>query len=524
MVRALALVFAIVMTLTAADISGLVAAENDGSSVVGAAVTLRSGGNIVAEFETDDSGRFRALGLPAADYIVSVTKASFTTVERRVALTATGADIFLQITKLGVISGRVTDNQGNGIRNFVVAAVPVPADGAPPRVYNSRPKGAVTDASGRYRIFGLPAGDYAVLALAGNGRSIADVPNGALIDTSHGNTADFYPSGSRPTVFSIRSGEQHANIDIKVYSGPLFSIRGTVAGPGPDTPYRVSLVADVVGIPLASAIYQPGKEFRFDRIAPGTYKVVASRQVSSAANSIIDLINSGQIVINSANEAAIIQELEGARAVDRDARNRQPIEPAFAETTVTLAQDLNDLTLSARSGVDVKLSYKPPQDCPSSVQLTLNPMEYRGVGSSSKKLDAGVESPLTGIPSTEYAVALALPESSGCYAVTSLIDFRQVSPGAIVPIVAAKMGRIQGKVDTAGFSTDEFTIVLMGPDGFTKRTFALAKDSSFSIPNVRPERYRLSVSRRTATRMVAADQNVVVESGAVALVEFPTLF
>lgn len=519
--RTLALGLGIATTLAAADLSGVVVAEHDGSPVVAAAITLRSDGNVVAELETDSSGLFRASGLPAAEYVVVATKASFTTAERRVALTEAGADVLLQITKLGVVSGRVTDAQGNGVRNMVVAAVPVPADGGALRVYNSRPKGAATDSSGRYRIFGLTAGDYVVVALAGNARSIANVANGVVADTSHGNTAEYFPSSRSPRVLPIRSGEEHTNINFTAYAGPLFTIRGTVNGPSPDTPYLVSLVAEHVGIPLASSIAQPGQEFQFDRVAPGTYKIVAARQ-PFAANSILELINSGQLVITSANEAAIAQILETERAAASTQRV-QRAEPAFAETTVTVSQDITGVTLSARPGVETKLIYQAAEGCPFFVQLILNPIEYLGSGSTVKKLETGVESSVIGMPSGAYSISLDLSESSGCYGVTSTIDFRQGSPGTAIPIVVAHMGSIRGKVDTTGYTNEEFTILLTTSDGVTKRTLALSQDSSFSIQNLRPGRYSVSVTRRSKTRVVAADQNVVVESGAIAQVEFPAL-
>ena len=520
MKSALTLLLGIATTLAAADLSGLVVAEHDGSPVVAAAVTLRSGGQVVAELETDDSGVFRAPGLPAADYVVVTTKRSFTTSERRVTLTDAGADLFVQITKLGVISGTVRDNQGNGIRHMVVAAVPVPSDGSPVRVYNSRPMGAATDARGRYRIFGLAAGDYYVVALAGNARSMANVINGAaLADTSHGNTAEYYPPGRSPIVLSIRKGEEHSGIDFTGYTGPLFTIRGTVSGPGPDTAYRVSMVAEDVGIPLASATAQPGKEFQFEHVAPGKYKVVAMRQPPSP---IIEAIESGQLVINDANQATIERILADARAALGP--NGKPPEPAFAETSVTVvSQDVMGVVLSARPGIDAKLLYQPANGCPTSVQLTLNPIEYMGSGSSRKDLKAGEELPLTGMPPAAYNVSLNLPESSGCYTLTSTVDFHQIAPGTTVPIVVAPMGRIQGEVDTTGHLTEEFTIALITPDGIIQRKLALGKDSGFSIPNVRPGRYLLSATRRSANRVVAADQDVVVKSGATAQVEFPAL-
>ncbi len=508
------------LPLAAADLSGLVVAEHDGSAVAGAAVTLRSGGQVVAELETDDAGVFRAPGLPLADYVVVTSKTSFTTSERRVTLTDAGADLFVQITKLGVISGRVTDNQGNAIRHMVVAAVPVPSDGSPVRVYNSRPMGAATDARGRYRIFGLEAGDYYVVALAGNARGMANVINGTVLaDTSHGNTAEYYPPGRSPIVLSIRSGEEHTGIDFTGYTGPLFTIHGTVSGPGPDTPYRVSLVAEDVGIPLASSTAQPGKGFQFDRVAPGTYKIVAMRQPPSP---ILAAIESGQLVITDANREALDRILADARA-SLGPDGKAPA-PAFAETTVTVvSQDVAGIVLSARLGVDAKLLYQPGEGCPATVQLMLDPIEYMGSGRTGKKLEAGMELPLTGMPPASYDVSLNLPESSNCYAATSTIDFREVASDATVPIVAAPMGGILGKVDTTGAHTEDFTIALRTPDGVMQRKLPLAKDSSFSIPNVRPGRYRLSVTRRSASRVTAADQDVVVESAAAAQVDFPAL-
>lgn len=513
------LVFGIATTLAAADLSGLVVAEHDGSPVVAAAISVRNGEKVIAELETDDTGIFRARGLAVAEYTIAATKASFTTAERRVALADAGLDILLQVTKLGVISGRVTDNQGNGIRNMVVTAIPVPADNGPLRVPTARPKGAATDATGRYRIFGLTAGDYVVAALAGNGRSVANVTNGVTADTSHGSSAELYPSSRSPRIFSIRGGEEHTNMNFTGYAGPLFTIKGTVSGPSPETAYRVSLVAEVAGIPLGTATAQPGKEFQFDRVAPGTYKIVAMR-LPSNAQAIIDIINSGQIVITSANEAAIMRELEAARA---EIANNPKAEPAFGETIVTVTQDLAGVTLSARPGVDAKLLYQPAPGCPASVQVTLNPIEYLVTGSTSKKLEAGKELSLTGMPSAAYSVSLDLPESSGCYAATSLVDFRQTSSGAAIPIVAAHMGSIQGKIDTTGHALAEFTVVVILPDGITKRTFSPERDSSFSIPNLIPGRYRVSVARRSAARVIAADQDVAVQSGATAQVEFPPL-
>lgn len=520
-----ALIFTVTAsTLFAADITGLVVAEHDGAPIVAAAITVRSAGQVVAEFETDESGRFRAPGLPAADYTVEAAKASFGAAERRVSLADQNTDLFLPLTKLGVISGRVIDSQGNGIRNVVVAAAPAPTDGGPVRLLNSRPTGAATDASGRYRIFGLPPGDYIAVALTGNARNIANVPNGIAADTSRGSTAEFYPSTRNPTLLSIRSGEEHTNINFTGYAGPLFSISGNVIGPSPETGYRVALVAEGVHTPLLTAIAQPGQPFKLDRVAPGAYRLVAVRQPPSGSN-LIELINTGQILVNAANVDALIRELEAAGAAGSTGADAPvPPPPAFGETTVTVvSQDIANLTLSARPGVDAKLVYQAGDGCPTPVQLVLNPIEYMGLGTTVRRVTAGEEALFTGMPPAPYTVGLNLPESSGCYAATATIDFRAISSGSTVPIVAAPLGRIEGKVDTTGYRAEEFTVALLTPEGVRARTLPLAADSTFSMPNLLPGRYRVSVTRRSATRAIAADQDISVTSGATARLEFPAL-
>lgn len=507
-------------TLAAADLSGLIVAEHDGSPVVSAAVTIRRGSDVVAETATDERGVFRAPNLASAEYTLTATKASFTNAERRVALAAAGEDLFVQLTKLGVISGRVTDGKGAAVGQVVVAAVPV-QPGIPLRVYNARPKGAATDSRGRYRIFGLPAGDYIVVLLGGNARSMAAISTNGVVNTgaSQTNAAQFYPSTRSPVTLSIRSGEEHSDIDFTSYTGPTFSVRGTVSGPSPETPYRLSLVAEGVGVPVASATAQPGKEFVFDRVAPGTYKIVAARLVSNAGN-LLQQLESGQIVVN-VGQAEMAQILAELRA---EAAKEVPSVPAFAEAIVTVtAADMTAIALSARPGIEAKLVYQPAANCPATAQLNLEPFEFLGAGAMARKLDAGQETLIPALPTGAYGVTLNLPETSGCYAATTAIDFRQVSSGTAIPIVAAPLGSAQGKVDTTGYKTEDFTIRVITADGVVTRTLPLAKDSTFSVANLRPGRYRISVMRRTEARVIAADQEVVVESGAAALAEFPAL-
>lgn len=146
----------------APSISGrvMVGAGQDARPVRRAKVTL-TGGGLTAPLvtDTDPRGAFRFARVPAGAHKVTIQKPGFVTLE-----TTRGAgappNAILTMTRGGAIEGLVTGTAGDPIWNVVVSALQAQPDGVAPKVtVQTR-----TDDLGRYRLHGLPAGDYSVEA------------------------------------------------------------------------------------------------------------------------------------------------------------------------------------------------------------------------------------------------------------------------------------------------------------------------------------------------------------------------
>jgi protocatechuate 3,4-dioxygenase beta subunit len=119
---------------------------------------------------------FEALDVPVGVYHVAVSKPGYaatwmgpTTIDQHgIPLDVDAdqrSDLALQLRRGGVITGTVSDDAGDPVSNaWVVADGPGVAD-SPAQPFS----GTVSaDSHGRYRIYGLGAGEYVVSAMPGN--------------------------------------------------------------------------------------------------------------------------------------------------------------------------------------------------------------------------------------------------------------------------------------------------------------------------------------------------------------------
>lgn len=131
--------------------------------------------------ETDENGRYLISDLRAGDYIVGAwsraylnqyyDRAASREEATRVRVTEpdTTHNIDFYLDRGGIISGTVTDHQGNPLQEIYVLAAPVVEDSlidgkdCDDEIQGRYGK-AITDAQGYYEISGLPDGDYLVLA------------------------------------------------------------------------------------------------------------------------------------------------------------------------------------------------------------------------------------------------------------------------------------------------------------------------------------------------------------------------
>ncbi len=289
-----------------ARFSGRVVNAEGGGPIEGAFVRLVSNGANLTEL-TDARGAYEFSGLKPGSYTLSWDKTGFLVRGQKVGLLAMAgqrkveirpgqslreADLVLE--RWGVIAVHVTDDLGIPHARIEVRALSVAGAGSDRKlslpslaVFNSpnftSAKEFETDDKGDARIYGLPAGDYVVVArpwrlpITGQGSSDRDAIFPPL----------YYPgelSAARAQAMSLRAGEE-LSVDIRLTPARTADISGRVmrsdGNPGRGfvilrwNPAGVLYPANLIGDVLYRSDLEDGR-FLFDSLAPGDYLVETS--------------------------------------------------------------------------------------------------------------------------------------------------------------------------------------------------------------------------------------------------------
>jgi hypothetical protein len=202
-----------------------------------AIVTLSRGGRPESlTFITKEDGKFEALDVPVGVYHVVVSKPGYaaswmgpTTVDPQgIPLDIDAdqrADLALQLRRGGVITGIVVDEAGDPVSNAIVIAEGSGVVKSPAQPFI----GTVNaDARGRYRFFGLDAGEYVVAVMPGYSTQTVMVGN----RTTRLRTT-FWPGtterrSARPV--AVSEGEEASGIDVRIARTPVAPL--TIKFPG----------------------------------------------------------------------------------------------------------------------------------------------------------------------------------------------------------------------------------------------------------------------------------------------------
>lgn len=269
-------------------ISGRVVAADTGKPIAGAAVrvlsfeVLRSGRTVL----TNDDGRFEAGALPPGRYQVEVSADFFIRVQfGDVPSPAPGRPIDLvadqhfntanfSLPRAAAVGGVLLDEFGDPAPNIVVQLARIEFVGGRRRLLPIGGSRTPTDDRGQFRAYGLAAGDYYVVALAG-----------AFSDQNQ-------VGGFAPTYFP-GTADVSAATPVHVDAGRDQSITMTMA-PVPTARVAGKLV-DPLGQPIASGIVMlvpsdstgtvtftvarggslPNGTFAFRNVPPGRYTIQA---------------------------------------------------------------------------------------------------------------------------------------------------------------------------------------------------------------------------------------------------------
>jgi hypothetical protein len=268
-------------SLTAAGISGKVLEDHNNAplALAGVRVVSEATHAVIAELDTDGQGKFQTPSLPAGPYRLEVSRPNFLDTVVRVQLTYSSRSITARLIRRVAFSGQVTDTQGAPMVGVFVFALPKPHTGAPPPPYANLLQGgtAPTDRQGKYRLFGLPPGDYLIALVYGASTIAVGQSGDVAVKSGVGSGALFYPTSSQPQVFTVAGGEDLRNINFTAGQSLLFSVSGRVELPS--TPFSIWLALTATGQPtLATAVAQanPDGTFKFEGVPPGRYNLFAS--------------------------------------------------------------------------------------------------------------------------------------------------------------------------------------------------------------------------------------------------------
>lgn len=272
---------------------------------------------------TDDQGRYRIGGLPAATYNITAIKSGFvdSAYGQRRSLRAGAplqladgqqlANVDMKLPRGGVITGRLADEDGEPLARAVVTVMRYQYVRGERQLM---PAGVdQTDDRGQYRVFGLPPGDYYVTATAGGAielmmRTVLEpaAPPAGQSPENVGYAPTYYPGAITPTDatrLNVATGQEVGSIDFQVQLVLLATVRGIVSG----TNAMVMLVPEGGSVgggrgggggrgniaELASgflrgnqalrATTQADGTFAIRNVPPGNYTIVARSDIGSGS-------------------------------------------------------------------------------------------------------------------------------------------------------------------------------------------------------------------------------------------------
>lgn len=456
----------------AQEVDGRVLEDSSGEPLATAELRFHKAGmrELAADLETERDGRFHASGLPAGEYTVDISKPNHVPATLKLRVPATG--VLIRLVRYAVIAGTVRDTEGRPLPGRV--SIPTGRTSGSSRIAVLVKQAGTEELKvvrqealeegGKYRIFDLPPGQYAV------GLWWSGLPAGS--------GAQMYPDNSHPRFFEVAGGEDYRDIDFLVVSGASFSVSGKIEGGAPKAHFSVTLgLPDLPAMPVAQLWTEDDGSFRLEKIPPGTY----------------DLLVAGPVSGYGAFDALLDKE------------------PVFGRMKIqVIGQNLEGVSVPVSAGrtVDVVL-HGAPEGCPKTTQVTLTLLEPWGLMNSGS-VQANFDKPQTArdLAPARYSLSAARL-GPGCYQVNRpVVDLSRDAAGPVA-LELGQAGSIRGTLRAGAASVKDFAVVLLDAEASDTTAAQLAfpdEHGRFEFAALRPGRYRIAAQLATGaakTRWVA---------------------
>ena len=288
------LLLALLAVIASAQSRGVISGRvvnDEGAGLPGVTLSLEaiatgsssSSGGSATKVTSDAEGNFQFTNLTQRSYSISVQSTrgyvrETVSVPNQPQLYRVGDNVTIRMVKGGVITGRVTDANGNPVIGVFVSAIRTrDAEGMKVDVsFGGRLR--LTDDRGVYRIYGLRPGTY--LVVANSGRLVMSV-------SAYGDQSPtYYPSSTQDTAVPITlvAGAEMTGIDIQHRRDPGYVVSGKILGgntrSGTMIPISTVTIYSVqTGAPAGLTYSQQLNSesgFAMFGIADGEYEIVAS--------------------------------------------------------------------------------------------------------------------------------------------------------------------------------------------------------------------------------------------------------
>ena len=235
---------------------------------------------------TDAEGHFHLEGIAAGNYDLTGERTGYLTSEygaRRPSGTGTtlnlkaGAkltDVTVKVVRCSVIAGKITDDEGEPIRNAHVYAVL--QQWLSRQLTSNQSNGVWTDDRGEYRMTDLKPGRY-YLCVESSSESFVEKQGSqemAVLSTCY--PASRSPDGA--SQIEVQEGQDAVGLDMRMPVGPVFHIRGKLEMTASDRQQRLSLDAHLHNFgdgisSLDEEVDEQHGTFDFSGATPGDYDI-----------------------------------------------------------------------------------------------------------------------------------------------------------------------------------------------------------------------------------------------------------